>query len=138
VQAVNYSLRFVPSIVRLKEALSDGYVGADGAAFIDVRLQSESLVGADNDASFSWVCDHHNGGGVLNIFGSHIVDLLVRVKILRFLWLRYPMRCLSVFNAIIFNFFRREIGEKIVVLCLKKIMPKRLSVTKIVENNRQK
>ena len=22
------------------------------------------------------MCDHHNGGGVLNIFGSHIVDLL--------------------------------------------------------------
>ena len=22
------------------------------------------------------MCDHHNGGGVLNIFGSHVIDLL--------------------------------------------------------------
>jgi len=73
---VNYSLRFVPAIVRLKEALADGFVGSDGPTFIDVRLQSESLVGFDNDSCFSWVCDHHNGGGVLNIFGSHVIDLL--------------------------------------------------------------
>ena len=75
-QVVNYSLRFVPAIVRLKELLNDGYVGADGPTLIDVRLQSESLVGVDNDSTFSWVCDHHNGGGVLNIFGSHIIDLV--------------------------------------------------------------
>lgn len=62
--------------MRLKELLTDGFVGVGGPTLIDVRLQSESLVGVDNDSTFSWVCDHHNGGGVLNIFGSHIIDLL--------------------------------------------------------------
>ena len=53
-QVVNYSLRFVPAIIRLKELLSDGFVGADGPTLIDVRLQSESLVGVDNDSTHSW------------------------------------------------------------------------------------
>jgi hypothetical protein len=52
-QVVNYSLRFVPSIVRLKETLNDGFVGAEGPTLIDVRLQSESLVGFDNDAWYT-------------------------------------------------------------------------------------
>jgi len=73
---VNFSLRFVPAIVKLRHLIRRGYVGLDGPTFIDIRLQSESLVGYDRDSAFSWVCDHHNGGGVLNVFGSHLIDVL--------------------------------------------------------------
>lgn len=40
--------------------------------FLDVRIQMGSQIGDKYD----WLCDQTMGGGVLNLFGSHIIDLI--------------------------------------------------------------
>ena len=73
ISMVVYGLRFLPSVVRLRRALLDqDLIGR--WTVCDVQLTCRSLVG-DNEA-YSWACDPHMGGGILNQFGSHIVDLL--------------------------------------------------------------
>ena len=40
----------------------------------DVRLNSPSLIG---NSRYSWKCSEEMGGGVLNFFGSQLIDLVI-------------------------------------------------------------
>ena len=40
--------------------------------YCDVRVDAGSLVGE----RYSWLCDDAMGGGVLNLFGAHAIDLV--------------------------------------------------------------
>jgi predicted dehydrogenase len=40
---------------------------------IDVSVKISSLI---NDSRFCWLSDHYMGGGVVNLIGSHIIDLI--------------------------------------------------------------
>ena len=69
ISALIAGLRFSPVFRRMKELM----VG--DAALIDVRLETPPLIAAKGQ-KYSWMCDGTSGGGVLNTFGSQIVDLL--------------------------------------------------------------
>ena len=83
-----YGLRFLPAFVKLKHylKLSDSEtincVNGDEIAknligkitMCDVRIDSPNLI--TEDEAYSWACDEHMGGGILNQFGSHVIDLL--------------------------------------------------------------
>ncbi len=64
-------LRFLPAYEKMRRALSGGLVGPE-VKLCDVRVNLRSLVGK----RYSWLCDEGMGGGVLNLVGSHVVDLL--------------------------------------------------------------
>jgi len=66
-----YSLRFLPSMVSLKDLLCRGYLG-ESLTLVDARISCESLL----DTSYGWSCDAGMGGGVLSLLGSHLIDLL--------------------------------------------------------------
>lgn len=70
---VNHSLRFLPAVSHLKRALNDEVIGPiQNITLIDVRVQMGSLF----PDTFDWMCDAAMGGGVLNLVGSHVVDLV--------------------------------------------------------------
>jgi predicted dehydrogenase len=64
-------IRFLPCFLQLKEMCVSGSLGKIHA--IDVRISISSLIGNE---SYSWKCDPTLGGGVLNIVGSHFIDLI--------------------------------------------------------------
>ena len=64
-------MRFLPIFTKMRELLLSGYCGNPQAA--EVHLQIGSLIGTE---AYGWKCDSEMGGGVLNIVGSHIVDIL--------------------------------------------------------------
>lgn len=64
-------MRFIPCFVKLKEFIDSGQLG--DIFTINVQVFTGSLVGNEH---YSWKCDHSLGGGVLNLVGSHIVDLV--------------------------------------------------------------
>lgn len=67
---VNHSLRFLPAYVHLKKSLKDGLIGP--LSVIDVNVKISSLLHEDYD----WLCSSEMGGGVLNLIGSHVIDLI--------------------------------------------------------------
>ena len=71
-----YGLRFLPAFVKAKQLLSkineDNLIGQINLC--DVRINSPNLI--SEDENYSWACDNHMGGGILNQFGSHAIDLL--------------------------------------------------------------
>lgn len=67
---VGYSLRSLPAVSELKKLIDEGYIG--NLIHCDVRIDSPNLI----DSQYSWKCCQVMGGGVLNQFGSHIIDLL--------------------------------------------------------------
>ena len=70
---VVYCLRFLPAVLKLRKAvLEDDLIGP--VTMCDVRLTAPSLI--SDSEPYSWACDNHMGGGILNQFGSHIIDLL--------------------------------------------------------------
>ena len=64
-------VRFIPCFVELKKFIASGSIGKLYA--IDIQLSMESLI--DNEP-YSWKCDPSLGGGVLNLVGSHFIDLI--------------------------------------------------------------
>jgi len=73
ISIVVYGLRFLPAFTRLRKALlEEDLIGP--VSLCDVQITAPRLVRAGD--TYSWACDHHMGGGVLNQFGSHVVDLL--------------------------------------------------------------
>lgn len=64
-------LRFLPTFVKMRELLLSGYCGDLLAA--EVHVVVGSLIGLE---PYGWKCDSEMGGGLLNIVGSHIVDIL--------------------------------------------------------------
>ena len=71
-----YGLRFLPAYVKAKQLLSQSEEGnlIGQITLCDVRVNSPNLIG--DDETYSWACDDHMGGGILNQFGSHVIDLL--------------------------------------------------------------
>ncbi|XP_055593566.1 glucose-fructose oxidoreductase domain-containing protein 1-like [Uranotaenia lowii] len=73
ISIVNHSLRFLPAIGHMKKAIQEGYLGPpEKLALIDVKVRMSSLL----HNKFDWLCDETMGGGVLNLVGSHVVDLV--------------------------------------------------------------
>lgn len=64
--------RYMPVFVELRRLLMAGDIG--NLLSIDVQVHMDSLYGAE--AEYSWRCDPSVGGGVLNIVGSHIVEVV--------------------------------------------------------------
>lgn len=67
---VNHSLRFLPAFVHMKKSINDGAIGP--LSVIDVSVKISSLLHKDYD----WLCSAEMGGGVLNLIGSHVIDLI--------------------------------------------------------------
>ena len=71
-----YSLRFLPSIVTMRDMVTRGYLG-ESVTLVDVRISCASLL----DTKYTWSCDSGMGGGVLALLGSHVIDLLTFLKL---------------------------------------------------------
>lgn len=67
---VNHSLRFLPAYVHLKKSINEGLIGP--LSIIDVSVKISSLL----SEGYDWLCSAEMGGGVLNLIGSHVIDLI--------------------------------------------------------------
>lgn len=67
---MKHELRFVPTFVKMKRLLEEGYCG--DIRVVECRLEMGSLIGS----SYNWMCDQTMGGGIVNKYGSHIIDLV--------------------------------------------------------------
>uniref|UniRef100_A0A336MT20 CSON000849 protein n=1 Tax=Culicoides sonorensis TaxID=179676 RepID=A0A336MT20_CULSO len=73
ISIVNYSLRFLPAFAQMKKAIADGYIGnSSEISLIDIRVRMGSLL----HSKYDWLCDSTMGGGILNLVGSHVIDLV--------------------------------------------------------------
>lgn len=73
ISILNHSLRFFPAFTKMHEVLQNGYLGdINDISLIDVRVQMGSLL----HNKYDWLCDATMGGGILNLLGSHIIDLI--------------------------------------------------------------
>lgn len=68
---VNHSLRFLPAFVHMKKSINDEIIGP--LSVIDVSIKISSLLHAQN---YDWLCSSEMGGGILNLLGSHVIDLI--------------------------------------------------------------
>ena len=72
ISIINYPLRFIPTIQKLKGHLNDGYLSANHKIqLISLKIDLGSLIGDQYD----WNCDHFTGGGILTLIASHYIDL---------------------------------------------------------------
>lgn len=62
--------RFLPCFSKMREMLQSGYIGGLNVCEITVRCGSQ--VGE----TYEWVCDERMGGGILNFYGSMVIDLI--------------------------------------------------------------
>jgi predicted dehydrogenase len=67
-------LRFLPCFIKMRQLIDDGYVGR--VMVCEVRVHLGSGGSAYNREKYDWVCDELMGGGVLNMYGAIIVDLI--------------------------------------------------------------
>jgi predicted dehydrogenase len=67
---VNHSLRFLPAFVHMKKALNDNLIGQ--ISVMDITIKFSSLI----HESYDWLCSQEMGGGVVNLIGSHVIDLI--------------------------------------------------------------
>ena len=67
---MKHELRFVPTFVKMKRLIEEGYCG--NLLVCECRISVGSLLGS----SYDWMCDQAMGGGVLTKYGSHIIDLI--------------------------------------------------------------
>lgn len=73
ISIVNYSLRFLPAFAYMKKAIADGYIGSPSEiSLIDIRVRMGTLL----HNKYDWLCDATMGGGILNLVGSHVIDLV--------------------------------------------------------------
>jgi len=71
--AVVGSLRALPAVCKMRHLMRQSYLGTN-IVHCDIRLNSPSLIG---NSRYSWKCSEEMGGGVLNFFGSHLIDLVI-------------------------------------------------------------
>lgn len=70
----SHTLRFLPGVVQMRKLINDQhYLGDRGAVLLDFRLQMGTLF---HEKKYDWLCDATMGGGILNLFGSHLIDLV--------------------------------------------------------------
>ena len=70
ISLVNHSLRFLPAFCHMKKAIEDQLIGE--LSLIDISVKMGSLL----HSKYDWSCDVVNGGGCLNLIGSHVIDLI--------------------------------------------------------------
>lgn len=63
-------LRFLPCFSKMRQAIEDGYLGE--MTVCEARVHCGSLL----KDKYDWMCDELMGGGVLNVHGSVIIDLI--------------------------------------------------------------
>ena len=63
-------LRFLPCFIKMKQLIEDGYIGE--MTVCEARVHCGSLL----KDKYDWMCDELMGGGVLNVHGSVIIDLV--------------------------------------------------------------
>lgn len=64
-----HQLRYLPAFVKMRELITEGFCGE--LKIYECRVEMGSLLGP----RYNWMCDHVMGGGVLNMIGSHLIDL---------------------------------------------------------------
>ncbi len=69
---IDHELRFLPALIRARQMLADGAIGAVRHVLFQVISSSR----ADLARLWNWWSDTARGGGALGAFGSHQVDLL--------------------------------------------------------------
>lgn len=68
----SHTLRFLPGVVQMRKLINDQqYLGDRGPALLEFRLQMGRIF-----QQYDWLCDSTMGGGILNLFGSHLIDLV--------------------------------------------------------------
>ena len=72
---LNSFLRFLPAVKRMKDLLfEDNYCGR--VRMVEAKIDADSLL---KGSIYDWKCDSNAGGGVLNILGSHLIDLIIHL-----------------------------------------------------------
>lgn len=64
-------MRFLPAVTKMCDLIASNYCGK--LHVIEARVTMGSLI---RQESYSWKCDPSMGGGVVNMLGSHIIDLV--------------------------------------------------------------
>lgn len=67
---LNHPLRFLNAFIKAKQLIKSGYCG--DVLFCECSIHTGSLIGSD----YNWHCDVAMGGGVLQTYGCHIIDIL--------------------------------------------------------------
>nr|XP_047134999.1 glucose-fructose oxidoreductase domain-containing protein 2 isoform X2 [Hydra vulgaris]XP_047135058.1 glucose-fructose oxidoreductase domain-containing protein 2 isoform X2 [Hydra vulgaris] len=67
---LNHPLRFLAAFIEAKKLLSSGYCG--DLIVCECSIHTTSLV----KQNYDWQCDGSMGGGMLQTYGSHIIDIL--------------------------------------------------------------
>lgn len=72
---VNHSLRFLPAFVHMKKSIKDGVIGPpESLSFVEISVKTTSLL--SESGQYDWLCSSDMGGGILNLIGSHVIDLI--------------------------------------------------------------
>ena len=64
-------MRFLPAVTKMCDLIVSGYCGK--LHVVEARVTMGSLI---HQESYSWKCDPSMGGGVVNMLGSHLIDLV--------------------------------------------------------------
>lgn len=64
-------VRFLPAVQKLKSLLREGYCGQ--LLLMEVHVVMGSLI---HEEPYSWKCEASMGGGVLNMLGADVIDLI--------------------------------------------------------------
>lgn len=68
-------MRFLPAVTKMRDLIASGYCGK--LLVVEARVTMGSLI---QQESYSWKCDPSMGGGVVNMLGSHLIDLVAFVS----------------------------------------------------------
>ncbi|XP_018331882.1 glucose-fructose oxidoreductase domain-containing protein 1 [Agrilus planipennis] len=73
ISLINYSFRFLPAFMHMQKAINEGYL-ISNVTLIEINVQCSYLYGTNE--MYNWQCDDLMGGGILNLVGSHVIDLV--------------------------------------------------------------
>lgn len=68
-------MRFLPAVTKMRDFVVSDYCGK--LHVVEARVTMGSLI---QQESYSWKCDPSMGGGVVNMLGSHLIDLVTFVS----------------------------------------------------------
>ncbi|CAD5117135.1 unnamed protein product [Dimorphilus gyrociliatus] len=63
-------LKYLQCFVQMKKHIDEGYVG--DIRTVEARVHCKSIL----KERYDWTCDERMGGGILNIYGSPVIDLI--------------------------------------------------------------
>lgn len=70
ISLISHGLRFLPAFVQARKYIGQHYIGE--VTVCEARVHCGSLV----TEQYNWMCDENMGGGLMNIVGSHVIDIL--------------------------------------------------------------